>query len=78
MPLHRTRLRERGFNQAVELARPLVRRLGIPLAADLVERVRPGQPQSSLHKSAASRTCAARSRCGARSRPVTSRSSTTS
>jgi len=51
MPLHRTRLRERGFNQAVELARPLVRRLGIPLAADLVERVRPGQPQNSLHKS---------------------------
>jgi ComF family protein len=51
MPLHRSRLRERGFNQAIELARPVGRRLGIPLAADLVERVRPGQAQSSLHKS---------------------------
>ena len=51
MPLHRARLRERGFNQAVELARPLARRLGIPLALDLVERVRAGRPQSSLQRS---------------------------
>jgi ComF family protein len=51
MPLHRSRLRERGFNQAVELARPLARRLAVPLAADLVQRVRPGRPQSGLEKS---------------------------
>mgnify|MGYP001133889501 CR=1 FL=1 len=51
VPLHRRRLRERGFNQAVELARPLARRLGIPLAVDLVERVRAGRPQSSLQRS---------------------------
>jgi len=51
MPLHRARLRERGFNQAIELARPLGRRLGIPLALDLVQRVRPGRPQSGLEKS---------------------------
>jgi ComF family protein len=51
MPLHRARLRERGFNQAVELARPVGRRLGIPVALDLVQRVRPGQPQSALERS---------------------------
>ncbi len=51
MPLHPARLRERGFNQAAELARPLGRRLGIPVAPDLVRRLRAGQPQSSLAKS---------------------------
>jgi ComF family protein len=51
MPLHRARLRERGFNQAVELARPVGRRLGVPLALDLIERVRPGRPQSALQRS---------------------------
>jgi ComF family protein len=50
MPLHPARLRERGFNQALELARPLGLRLGIPVAPDLVRRVRAGQPQSSLAK----------------------------
>jgi ComF family protein len=50
MPLHPARLRERGFNQALELARPLGRRLGIPVAPDLVRRVRASQPQSSLAK----------------------------
>lgn len=48
MPLHPARLRERGFNQALELARPLGRRLGVPVAPDLARRVRAGQPQSSL------------------------------
>ncbi len=50
MPLHPARLRERGFNQALELARPLGRRLGVPVAPDLVRRIRAGQPQSSLAK----------------------------
>lgn len=31
VPLHESRLRQRGYNQAVELARPLARRLGVPL-----------------------------------------------
>jgi ComF family protein len=48
MPLHRGRLRERGFNQAVELARPLARARGLPLAFDLVERSRDTVPQASL------------------------------
>jgi len=50
MPLHARRLRERGFNQAAELARPLGRRLGIAVALDGVRRVRAGAPQSSLAK----------------------------
>lgn len=33
VPLHPRRLRERSFNQAMELARPVARRLGIPLHA---------------------------------------------
>lgn len=48
MPLHRTRLRERGFNQAVELARPLARAWGVPLELARVERVSNGAPQASL------------------------------
>lgn len=48
MPLHRTRLRERGYNQAVELARPLARAWGVPLELGLVERVLNVPPQASL------------------------------
>lgn len=48
VPLHPARLRTRGFNQATEIARPLARRLGIPLVTDLAHRVRPGAPQSRL------------------------------
>ncbi len=39
VPLHRARLRERGFNQAVVLALQLGRRLGIPVAMDTLARV---------------------------------------
>jgi ComF family protein len=48
VPLHRSRLRERGFNQAIELARPVSRRLEIPLLVDHVERIHPSPPQSKL------------------------------
>jgi ComF family protein len=48
MPLFPTRLRERGFNQSVELARPLARALDIPLAADTAQRSRDTVPQASL------------------------------
>lgn len=48
VPLHPARLRERGFNQALELARPLSRRFGLPLLTDTVVRVRNTQPQSRL------------------------------
>ena len=48
LPLHPARLRERGFNQSLLLARRISRRLGIPLLANACERVRNTPPQSSL------------------------------
>ncbi|GAB3338396.1 ComF family protein [Marilutibacter aestuarii] len=48
VPLHRTRLRQRGYDQALELARPLARRLRLPLRDDLLTRVRDTAPQSRL------------------------------
>lgn len=48
VPLHRTRLRERGYNQALELARPLGRMLGLPVRAGLLLRARHTTPQSRL------------------------------
>lgn len=48
-PLGRQRLMERGFNQAVEIARPLSRALGVALDARLVMRQRDTQAQSLLH-----------------------------
>ncbi|WP_250065311.1 ComF family protein [Stenotrophomonas mori] len=35
VPLHRPRLRQRGYDQALELARPLARRFRLPLATGL-------------------------------------------
>lgn len=48
VPLHPSRLRERGYNQALELARPLGRTLGIPVRRDLLLRIRATAPQSRL------------------------------
>ena len=48
VPLHRARLRQRGYNQALELARPLGRMLGLPVRADLLRRARATTPQSRL------------------------------
>ncbi|MEO7760924.1 MAG: ComF family protein, partial [Casimicrobiaceae bacterium] len=48
MPLSRSRQRERGFNQSLEIAKPLARRLGIRLAAAAVTRERDTPPQASL------------------------------
>jgi ComF family protein len=41
VPLHPSRLRERGYNQAELIARPLARRLGLPLKPYLLARTRP-------------------------------------
>jgi len=46
--LHRTRLRERGFNQATELARRLGRELNISTGLRCCQRHRNTQPQSLL------------------------------
>ena len=48
VPLHIGRLRERGYDQALELARPLAHRLGIPLRDDLLRRTRATAAQSRL------------------------------
>ncbi len=48
IPLHRTRLRGRGYNQSLELARPLALALGVALHHDLLHRTRPTDPQSAL------------------------------
>lgn len=48
MPLHVRRLAERGFNQAVEIARPLARSLGVGLDVASVARVRDTAPQAGL------------------------------
>jgi ComF family protein len=52
VPLHPSRLRARGFNQAVELARPLARRLQRPLLIRACERTRATRPQSGLASAA--------------------------
>ena len=49
VPLGRQRLAERGFNQALEIARPLSRALGIALDSRLVARLRDTQAQALLH-----------------------------
>jgi ComF family protein len=48
VPLHAARLRRRGYNQALELAREISRRLSIPLAAGAARRVRSTGEQSRL------------------------------
>lgn len=48
MPLHPRRLRSRGFNQSLELARHLGRHLNIPLLPDACERNRDTPPQAAL------------------------------
>ncbi len=48
VPLHARRLRERGYNQALELARPLAKAFSIPLLHDGLRRIRDIAPQSGL------------------------------
>jgi len=48
VPLHDSRLKERGFNQATELARPVAKRLKLKVRMDLCERSRATEVQSKL------------------------------
>jgi len=48
VPLSPARLRERGFNQSVEIARPLARALDLPLDGSSLLRRRDTPPQSRL------------------------------
>lgn len=49
VPLHKARLKERGFNQALELAKPLAKGLKIPLHHHSAKRIKNTQPQSELN-----------------------------
>ncbi|MGH8083777.1 MAG: ComF family protein [Lysobacter sp.] len=48
VPLHPRRLRQRGYDQALELARPLARALNLPRLDNVLQRVRDTTPQSRL------------------------------
>jgi len=48
VPLHKRRLIERGYNQALEIARALSAELGIPLLRAGAQRRQATQPQSAL------------------------------
>ena len=48
LPLHPTRLRTRGFNQSLEIARPIARVLGVALDPLLLCRTRATPPQAEL------------------------------
>lgn len=52
LPLHRGRLRSRGYDQALELARPLSRAWGLPLLDGALVRRTGTLPQSRLDASA--------------------------
>jgi ComF family protein len=48
VPLHNKRLRERGFNQSVEIAKVIARQLNIPLDLTACARPKMTQPQAEL------------------------------
>ena len=48
LPLHPRRLGRRGYNQALELTRPLARAIALPLQPDALRRERDTAPQSEL------------------------------
>lgn len=50
VPLHKSRLRQRGFNQALLLADVVARLHSIPLSYDNLQRIRPTRPQVELSK----------------------------
>jgi len=48
LPLHPSRLKTRGFNQSLEIARTTSRMLGIPLNPAILTRIRATPPQAEL------------------------------
>ncbi len=50
VPLHIKRLRQRGYNQAIEIAQPIAKALHIPLAFDACLRTRYTPPQARLQR----------------------------
>ncbi len=64
MPLHPRRLAERGFNQAVEIARPLSRMLGLPLELSAASRIRDTPAQARLGRRERARNLRGAFQCG--------------
>lgn len=48
IPLHPRRLRQRGYNQSLELAKVLSKQLSIPFCSKSLIRIKDSQPQTSL------------------------------
>jgi ComF family protein len=48
VPLHNKRLRQRGYNQSIEICRVLSKKLGIPIEFRAVKRQRPTDSQTGL------------------------------
>lgn len=57
VPLHRGRLRARGFDQALELAKGIARNKAIPLRSDLLSRIRHTDAQTHLNGSQRRQNC---------------------
>jgi ComF family protein len=55
VPLHRARLRQRGYDQALELAKPLARALNLPLLGNVLHRHKTTTAQSRLDADARQR-----------------------
>ena len=66
VPLHRSRLWRRGFNQSVLVARELSRRTGVPVAVNALKRVRATPPLKGLNMRQRRRTVAGAFRPGDR------------
>ena len=63
VPLHPLRAAERGFNQSALLARPIARRLGVPLGARVLERTRDTPQQAALDRALRHMNVVAAFRC---------------
>jgi ComF family protein len=48
VPLHPGRLKKRGFNQALEISRPLARKMQVPIDTTLLQRTLKTAPQQGL------------------------------
>jgi len=57
IPLHKKRLQQRGFNQALALAKHISQQLHIPVDYRLISRIKNTQPQTELTAKERKRNC---------------------
>ena len=50
VPIHKTRMRERGYNQSELMAREIAKKLGLKFYTDVLIKVKNNKPQSTLSK----------------------------